>query len=171
MSNHEDDDMDLLAPGPWTTDDTVTVLVGGATANFGTPGFGATVYRRGDVIRVTPATLEAQSALLALVGDVDAQLRRWGVQKFARGTVDLERWSEKGSAEWIIARDAARQVAAATVDPVERAQRYADIQQRFGSAPAPKATQYRDLAAERRAADDEHARSQRPRGVILSKAD
>ncbi|MFJ4161299.1 hypothetical protein [Microbacterium testaceum] len=156
----------------WEVGETVTIMIAGTTAAFGVPLLDLSkTFRRGDQVTITQATLDHRRELLDLIDNPDEQLRRWGEQRFVRGAVDLERWHERGDAEWILARDAARAVAADTIDPVERAHRYAAISERFGAAPQAKTTQYRDRAAERRLAEDLHRRAQQPRAVHRSTAD
>lgn len=173
-----DDFDDLLADdtpaqgSAWAVGEIITTLVSGSTQNFGKPLVDLSrTYTRGDVIEVTAATLEHRADVLALVDDPSEQIRRWGEQRWHRGTLDVERWTEKGDAYWILERDAARAVAADTIDPVERAERYKAISERFGAAPQAKTAQYRDRAAERRQAEDLHRRAQQPRAVYRSTAD
>lgn len=180
MSNLNTGDLydDLLAGetpqqgSPWEVGEIITTLVSGSTQNWGRPLVDLSrTYTRGDVIEVTAATLEHRADVLALVDDPTEQIRRWGQQRWHRGHLDVERWTERGDAYWIIARDEARAVAADTIDPVERAQRYAAISERFGAAPQASTPQYRDRAAERRQAEDLHRRAQQPRAVYRSTSD
>lgn len=174
MTEHDDtEDIDILREsGEWREGDVVSCLRGGTTVAWGAPIMGAaSVLSRGQRLVVDRDTLEHRRDLLALIDDHDRQVARWGEVRLVRGAVDVEPWAERGDALWIVHRDAARQIAAATVDPVERQKRYADIQQRFGSAPTPKATQYTDLTQQRREADDAYARSQQPRHIVRSMAD
>lgn len=182
MTTPTDDDLDgfedLLSDdtpeqgSPWAQGEVITTLVSGSTQNWGAPFLDLSrVYTRGDKIEVTAATLEHRADLLALVDDPTEQIRKWGEQRWHRGHLDVERWTERGDAYWIIARDEARAVARGTIDPVERAERYAVISERFGSAPQASTPQYRDWAAERRLAEDLHRRAQQPRAVHRSTAD
>lgn len=169
-----DYDFDLLidTPDAWAPGDLITVLVGGATANFGVPGSGARTFARGDRIVVSRDTLRHQGALLDLVEDPAAQLRRWGQQRFQRGALDIERWAERGDATWILERDKARALANAQIDPTERAAAQREVQRRFGPGlPTSTSTEIRDVGQQRRIADDAAARAQQPAHRIMSTAE
>jgi hypothetical protein len=169
-----DDDFDeLRAPDEWRDGDCITVIHAGATANFGEPGSGGITYRRGDIVRVNSGTLTHQQRLLALVEDVDEQIRRWGRQWFARGAIQVERWTEPGDAEWQIARDAERAIANADPDPVQRARKLTELNARFGRVATSQSIDLpRGGLVSRQIAQDEFDRQQRgDRHVVLSRSE
>jgi hypothetical protein len=169
-----DDDFDLLTDDPtaWEVGDVVTVLVSGISVPWGVPGAGNTVCSRGQILRVDRDVLRHREDFLNLVADPAAQLKRWGVQRVARGSLDLERWEQRGDAEWLIARDSARTLANQIVNPDERAEAQREVQRRFGAGlPTSTSTEIRDVGHQRRLADDAAARAQQPTHRILSTAE
>jgi hypothetical protein len=169
----DDQDIDVLEDGPWAEGDEVTCMHSGTTIGWGEPLMGASrVLARGQVLTVDRHTLEHRADLLALIDNPDRQVERWGQVRLVRGRVAVEPWENPGDAVWLIERDRARQIAAAQIDPLDRLRMQEEIKRRFRAAPAPRTTnQHRDIAAERRAADDAYARAQQGRHVMHSMAD
>jgi hypothetical protein len=170
-----DDDFDeLRGPDEWREGDEVTCVHSGTTVAWGAPLMGSShhVLARGQVLVVDAGTLEHRADLLSLIADEQRQVERWGQVRLVRGAVEIEPWDAVGDAIWILERDRAREIANQQIDPRDRLRMHAEIKARFGAAPTPRSTnQYRDIAAERRLADDRYARSQQPREVNVSRAD
>ncbi|MBB2974471.1 hypothetical protein FHX49_000012 [Microbacterium endophyticum] len=171
MNNKEDSDaLDELAEAEWRVGEEVTILVSGTTLALGIPGFGGEVYGRGAVVRVTIDTLTYRQDELEWIGNPDQQLRKWGVQRVARGRIELDPWDKKGDPIWEIHREQARQLAHSQADPRERARALAEVQRKFGSMPTSVSTDILpgQSSEARKLAEDDFARSQRPRAVISS---
>lgn len=107
---------------------------------------GGVVLNRGQNVVVTTAMLEATRDAggrytgVALVNDPAAQLARHGRVLFAPGEAPADMVPEHGTAEWRMAREAARQAAWSESDPARRNAALAAVNSKFGPAPITSTT-------------------------------
>jgi len=113
---------------------------GPITLVIDTRGFGS-VMKYGDELAVTDRvradnTDRLGGCVFDLLDDEPAQERRWGRVLLRRGPwPEGEPRTERGSLEWIEARDSARKEAWKIENDTERAQRMAEIAAEFGPPP------------------------------------
>lgn len=71
---------------------------------------------------------------MAIIGDDDAQLDRWGEIRFRLGRApeDIQRWNEWGDSQWVELREQARREAWAQPTAAARAEALAAVHERFG---------------------------------------
>lgn len=167
-----EEDFEILADDaePWNVGDEVTVTHAGLSLPWGIPGFGNTVCRRGDVLKVTQDTIKHRQDILRLIESPDAQIERFGEVRILRGRHDIPAWTKQGDAEWILARDRERYLANQIVDPNERAAALTAVNKKFGTVPTSTSTEIRNTSQQRRLADDAAARAQHGRHTIQSLA-
>ncbi|HBS08182.1 MAG TPA: hypothetical protein DEA69_05200 [Microbacterium sp.] len=169
-----EEDVEILADDaePWHVGDEVTVTHAGLSLPWGIPGFGNTVCRRGDVLKVTQDTIKHRQDILHLINSPDAQIERFGEIRILRGRHDIPAWTKQGDAEWILARNAARDLAHQIIDPTERAEALREVSRKFGPGPTTStSTEIRNVSQQRRLADDAHNRALHGRYVIQSLAE
>lgn len=143
-----------VAPG-----DTITLLVASIVPGRA-PFQPSDVRERGHQLMVTAHQLEQMPNLL-LAGDPDAQLKKWGEQRFALGVLDLPNWIH-GDPEWARQREEARQAAWQEPNPGRRATALKAVQDVYGAAPstavytdAPAVSYWADRAAAQQAEAEE----------------
>lgn len=127
-----------LAPG-----DTVHCLKTGTTVHTGGQFMASgVVLTRGDNVVITQALLDANRNRLgepvgvALAGDPQAQLAKWGELRFALGEApaDLRPWIV-GDPNWAEQRERARRAAHRETDPDRRAEALSAVTRIYGAAP------------------------------------
>lgn len=100
------------------------------------------VSRRGQVVVITTALLEASqdrlgASWLDLVDDAEGQKARWGKHMFGRGEFPASQsLFVAGSVEWELAREARRVAAHAIPDHHERAVALRNLNTEFGPGPS-----------------------------------
>ncbi len=117
-----------VAPG-----DTITLLVASIVPGRA-PFQPSDVRERGHQLVVTAHQLE-QMPNLRLAADPDAQLKKWGEQRFALGALDLPNWVH-GDPEWARQREEARQAAWGEPNAGRRAAALKALHETYGAAPS-----------------------------------
>ena len=136
-------DIDSTAPIPVRPGDTFHAVLTGSTFSTGA-GFMASAHvtRAAENIIVTQKMIDASYSAsgrswMALIGDDDAQIRKWGEVRFRLGPAPLDAptWNAHGDVEWTRARDAAKAEAWAMPTAEARAAALAAVDARFGPLP------------------------------------
>jgi hypothetical protein len=133
--------MSETTPTPVKPGDEITILTSGISVPSGDWLIGGTVMSRGDVFRVSPEQIAASHDRygtpggIMLAGDPEEQIRRWGVQRFHAGRLDLDPW-QRGDETWVEQREIARRAAHAEPDPERRAAALAAVHEKFGAGPS-----------------------------------
>lgn len=129
----------------------VHALASGLTISVGGSGLtgAARVLHRGDEFVLTSAMVDASRdrdgriGWPALIDDEAAQIATWGVRMLAPGAKPLdsfEPWEVVGDETWVRERNLARQRAWALPTQEARREAFAEIERRFGPAPATSQT-------------------------------
>ncbi len=133
--------MSETTPTPVKPGDEITILTSGISVPSGDWLIGGTVMSRGDVFRVSQAQIDASHDRygtpggIMLAGDPAEQLRRWGVQRFHLGKLDLDPW-QRGDEEWVQAREEARRAAHQQPTEQARAEALREVHRKFGAGPS-----------------------------------
>jgi hypothetical protein len=132
---------DDTAPTEVKAGDVITILTTGISVPSGDIWIGGQIMTRGDVFRVSQEQIAASHDRygtpggIMLAGDPAEQLRRWGVQRFHLGKLDLDPW-QRGDETWVEQREIARRAAHAEPDPERRAAALAAVHEKFGPGPS-----------------------------------
>lgn len=135
-------------PLPVRPGDEIHVLVTGVSIPTG-GGFLATAHtsRAGETICLTEAMISASynaggQSWLAILGDDDAQISKWGEVRFRPGRAPegIQTWNRRGDSDWVEQREAARREAWSQPTAQGRADALAAVNAKFGPAPTTSTT-------------------------------